>query len=74
MTVLLAVMLIVGVTVVLRFRNFTDDDKPTASDLLTNFEELHDRGDISQEEYRKLRTVLHEKMQHELLNDDGETG
>lgn len=74
MTFLLAVMLIIGVAAVLRFRNFTDEDKPTTSKLLTNFQELHDRGDISQEEYRKLKTVLHEKLQHELLNDDGETG
>ena len=41
---------------------------------MTNFEELHNRGDISEAEFRKLKTVLHDKVQHEELNKDGETG
>ncbi len=73
MTSLLVIIIILGVLVVARFRNFNDDDQPTASELLTNFQELHDEGDISEAEFRKLKTVLSDKLRHE-LNDTGETG
>jgi hypothetical protein len=73
MTGVLAVMILVGVYVMTRFRDFADDDVPTTADHLTNFQELRDQGDISDVEFRKLRTVLDTKLQRE-LNDNGDTG
>ncbi len=73
MGIILAVLIIVGFTTVRKFRNFDDDDRLTANQMLTNFRELRDEGDISDEEFRKLRTVLSEQVQQE-LNDNSETG
>lgn len=74
MTAVLAVMILVGWYIVTRFRDFADEGQPTASELMTNFQELHDRGDISDAEFRKLKTVLQEKLQREVLKDDSDTG
>ena len=74
MTALLAIMIVVGFYVVRRFRDFDGDDSPTANDLMTNFQDLRDRGDISEEEYRKLKTALGGKPQRKISSDDGETG
>ncbi len=73
--ILLAVLLILSVVawyVVARFRDRASQDT-TASDLLTNFREMHHRGDLNQAEYRTIKGVLTEKITDE-LNDGGETG
>jgi uncharacterized membrane protein len=73
MTSLLAVMIVLSLLLLKRFRDNTGDDVPTPSEHLTNFQELHDQGDISDAEFRKLKTVLIDKFQQQ-LNDKGETG
>lgn len=73
--VLLAILLIVSVVawyLVARFRDRASDDM-TASDLLTNFREMHHRGDLDQAEYRTIKGVLAERIQDEVNNGD-ETG
>ena len=37
-----------------------------ASDLLTNFQEMRHEGDISDADYRKIKSVLGEQLQREL--------
>jgi uncharacterized membrane protein len=49
-----------------RFRGNADEEQPTASGLLTNFRELHERGGLSDEEYRTIKTLLSERLQEEL--------
>ena len=70
-TVLL-VMLAVGYYVVRRFRDRIDDDRQTASELLTNFREMRQEGDISEMEFRTIKTVLGRKLQDELKDADGD--
>ncbi|MEM7315185.1 MAG: hypothetical protein AAF497_18745, partial [Planctomycetota bacterium] len=62
---------VVGWYVVLRFRDISGDDNPTASELLTNFRELHQEGDISEQEYRTIKTALQPDIEGELnVSDD----
>ncbi len=68
----LLVMLAAGYYVVRRFQDRIDDDRQTASDLLTNFREMHREGDISETEFRTIKTVLGRKLQEELKDAEGE--
>ena len=66
----LAVFVVVGVYIVLRFRGFSDGDKQSAHETYTNFREMHDQGDISEAEFRQLKTVLGKQMEDELDSKD----
>jgi uncharacterized membrane protein len=66
------VMLAVGYYMVRRFRDRIDDDRQSASDLLTNFREMHQEGDISETEFRTIKTVLGRKLQDELKDAEGD--
>lgn len=68
----LLVMLVVAYYALRRFRDRIDDDRQTASDLLTNFREMHQEGDISEMEFRTIKTVLGRKLQEELKDADGD--
>lgn len=65
MTVLL-IVLAVAYYLLRRFRDRIGDDRQTTSDLLTNFREMHHEGDISETEFRTIKTVLGHKLQQEL--------
>jgi uncharacterized membrane protein len=69
---ILLIMLAVGYYLVRRFRDRTDDGGQTASDLLTNFREMRREGDISETEFRTIKTVLGRKLQRELERADEE--
>jgi hypothetical protein len=49
-------------------RDSTADDRPAASDLLTNLPQLRGEGAVSEEEYRTIKTDLEARLEHE-LND-----
>lgn len=72
--VLLVALVCVVVTVsyylVRRFRDRISDDTPRASDLLTNFREMRHEGDISETEYRNIKTVLGARLQRELRDTE----
>lgn len=61
-TGVLLVLLIVGFYVVQRFREQADDDRLTPDELITNFRELHDAGDIDEKEFRTIKTVLRQRL------------
>jgi uncharacterized membrane protein len=46
--------------------------EPTASELILKFRESHRRGELSDAEFRTIKTTLAERLQEE-LKDDGET-
>jgi uncharacterized membrane protein len=71
MSVLL-ILVVVGYYLVRRFRDRIDDDQLTASDLLTNFREMRQEGDISETEFRTIKTVLGRKLQDELKDAGGD--
>ena len=49
-----------------RYRDRIDEDEQGPNEWLDNFREMHAEGDISETEFRKVRTVLDEKIQQEL--------
>ena len=69
-TTVLLVLMTVGWYLVGRFRDNSDDDRLTANELLTNFEELHHQGDINDAEYRTIKTALGAKLRQELEDSE----
>ena len=63
----------VGWYLVSKFRDFSDDDAPTTSELMTTFRDLHGEGGLTDAEYRTIKSRLAERMQAELRDND-ETG
>jgi uncharacterized membrane protein len=72
-TAILLVLVAVGYYFVRRFRDRISEHRQTASDWLTNFREMHHEGDITDAEFRTIKTVLGEQIQTE-LNDTKENG
>ena len=48
-----------------RYRDRIDEDEQGPNEWLDNFREMHAEGDISESEFRKVRTVLDENVQQE---------
>ena len=69
----LAMLLAVGVYVIGKVRGASAQHEPSASELLSKCRESHSRGEISDEEFRTIKTTLQPRLREE-LNDDGETG
>ena len=68
----LVILLLVGYYVVRKFRDHIGRDETSTTEVLANFEEIHHRGTLSDEEYRTIKTALHGKLRQE-LKDTGET-
>ena len=66
----LAIMSAVGWSVVARFRDQIKDDK-TDTDVLAEFLQMHQRGDLSQAEYRTIKTIMADQVQDRLNSNDG---
>ncbi|MBM00048.1 MAG: hypothetical protein ACON5G_16805 [Pirellulaceae bacterium] len=47
------------------FRGRIDEDIPQANDHLDNFREIRSKGDISDVEFRNIKTVLGEQLHQE---------
>ena len=69
----IVVLILVALFVVRKFRSRFDEDPSGTSDTITNFRELHVRGQLSDQEYRTIKSVLATKLQDE-LKDNGEKG
>lgn len=59
----LAGLVVVGWLVVQRFRGSTADEGRPESEMLTKFQEMRHEGDISETEYRTIKSVLGEQLQ-----------
>ena len=75
MTILL-ILCSVGFYLVQKYRGQSDKDRPGANEMLTNFGEMREQGDISEFEFRRLKTVLGDQLKDELAtplttNDEG---
>jgi hypothetical protein len=66
----MAAVIALGAFIVSKFRGREDDEQPIASEMLTNFRELHEEGELSDQEFRKIKTLLAEKLEQE-LKDSG---
>ena len=62
-----------GLYIVKLIRQWGDtDDESSSNELLTRFRGMHDEGDISQIEFKRIKSVLGGKLQHELESNDAE--
>ena len=59
-------LVIVGVLIVQRFRGSAAQKGSSANELITNFQEMRSRGDISDADYRRIRSVLGAELHGEL--------
>ena len=73
LAVLSAILVGVGVYVIGKVRKSAVTKGPSVSQYMTNFQELHAKGELSDAEYRTIKAVLTERMQQE-LKDTGEPG
>ncbi|MHC4180445.1 MAG: SHOCT domain-containing protein [Planctomycetota bacterium] len=69
----LAMLLVVGIYVIDKVRAAPAQHEPTASELLSKCRESHSRGELTDEEFRTIKTTLEIRLREE-LNGDGETG
>ena len=61
----------VAVYIITRIRAEAVQSEPMASELLSKFRELHGRGELSEEEFRTIKTTLAEQLQEELKDNEG---
>lgn len=69
----LAASLAVVVYVIGKFRGEAVQQEPAASELISKFREMHSRGELSDEEFRTIKTNLAPQLKQE-LKDNGQTG
>jgi hypothetical protein len=69
---ILLVLCAIGAYVVIFFRNRGRSSQSSASELLTSFRQLHNKGGISRTEFREIKSVLGTKIQDELDSSDAE--
>ena len=69
----LAAMIAVAFYVIDKVRGKSVQHEPKASELMSKFRELHSRGELSDAEFRTIKTALAAQLQEE-LKDNGETG
>lgn len=69
----LVIALCVAAWVVLKFRDLATGNAAPSSDLLSNFREMHQQGELEDTEYRTIKTMLGGKLKDE-LKDARETG
>ncbi len=62
----LAILVLVLVYVIGRIRAGMTEEEGGASDLLTNFREMHAKGELSDQEFRTIKTQLSARLQREL--------
>jgi len=55
-----------GVYVVLRVRKEWKETPPGASDMMANFRELRSQGELSEQEFRTIKTLLADEVAKEL--------
>lgn len=61
-----AVCSVGGVYVVLRVRRELKETASGASELITNFRELQSQGELSEQEFRTIKTLLTDALEKEL--------
>lgn len=69
----IAALTALGAFVVARFRGGKGNDQPSTSELLTKFRELHEQGELSDEEFRNIKANLAQRLEME-LRDSGQQG
>lgn len=66
------ILVTVGFYVVGKVRENMRDPPSQSHDLITNFRELHSQGELTEQEYRTIKTKLAARLQQELKGKDEE--
>lgn len=66
----LCLLIAVGAYLISKFRGHSDGEETTTSNLMTNFQELRAEGELSDEEFRTIKSMLSEKLRSELRDSD----
>ena len=69
LTAVVAVLCALGYYVVGKLRARLHESGPSASDFMTNFRELHARGELSDEEFRTIKAKLAAKLQEQVKRE-----
>ena len=69
---LLATGIAVAAYIIGKVRTKSAQQEPTTHQLLTKFRESHSRGELTDAEFRTIKTTLGPRLQQE-LKDNGET-
>jgi uncharacterized membrane protein len=67
--VILMGLVAAGWLIVRRFRDSNADDRASPNLGLTNLQEMAERGDISEKEYRTIKAVLGARLQQGIKDD-----
>ena len=67
---LTAALVAVGVYVIGKVRAGLYKQEPKSSASLTKFRELHAKGDLNDAEFRTIKALLAERLQHDLNDTD----
>jgi uncharacterized membrane protein len=70
---LTATLVAVGVYVIGRVRSEMHRVEPGVSEWMTKFRDLHAKGELSDEEFRTIKALLSDRLQHELSDTDKST-
>ena len=70
---ILVIVILTTVYVVKRFRDRIDEDMPGPIEHMSFFREIYDEGDITETEFRTIKTVLSEQLEG-ASNEPDETG
>lgn len=68
-----AVLVAVTAYVIGLIRSKAAQQEPTANELISKFRELHSRGELTDAEFRTIKTTLAAQLREE-LRDNGERG
>ena len=67
--VILCILITAGFSLVSRFRDYAAQDQDDTVDALANLEEMHAKGDISDEEFRTIQSRNHQLSAETSSND-----
>ncbi len=62
----IAVLVAIGVYVVGRMRSELNDQPQNTSDVMSTFRELHEEGELSDEEYKSIKAKLSASLKQEI--------
>jgi hypothetical protein len=68
----LAVAVALGGYVIGKIRAAYSRPAASASELLTDFREMHSQGELSDEEFRTIKSMLSEQLAHEVKRTAGD--
>ena len=68
----LVIVILTSIYVVKKFRDRIDEGMPGPNEHMSFFREMYDEGDITETEFRTIKTVLSEQLEGE-SNDPDET-